>query len=108
MSSFLEMRSLTFDRAGAIIPVPDAFNGPLPKKDWSRSGTSVTVSPVALPRTLPQNSIGTHAVDFHIELPSMSAQSTGVFVVALTWQFGSAAAGWTTFDTTTHRVLVLA
>jgi hypothetical protein len=149
MSSFLEMRSLTFDRAGAIIPVPDALNGPLPKTDWSRSGTNVNVSPVALPRTttapavdatakikikkvlppgtkvratlgpgypltgalprtLPQNSIGTHAVDFHIELPSMSAQSTGVFVVALTWQFGSAAAGWTTFDTTTHRVLVLA
>ncbi|HEX5215828.1 MAG TPA: hypothetical protein VFV98_10220 [Vicinamibacterales bacterium] len=149
MSSFLEMRSLTFDRAGAIIPVPDAIDAPLPKTDWRRSGAIVTASPVALPRTtsvpavdatakikikkllppgtkvratsgpgfpltgalprtLPQNSIGTHPIDFHIELTNMSAQSTGVFVVALTWQFGSTSAGWTTFDTTTHRVLVLA
>ena len=151
MSSELEIRSLTFDRAGAIIPVPDALNAPLPKTDWKRaSATAVPVeSPVALPRTttatavaakvtikikkvlpagtkvrtmlatgyplagaaertLPHTSIGTHAVDFQIALPNMSAQTTGTFAVALTWQFGSAAAGWTTFDTTTHRVFVLA
>lgn len=149
MSSDLEIRSLTFDRAGAVIPVPDTLDGPPPKMDWSRTGTNVTVSPVALPRTttalavdakvkikikkllppgtkvratlsagyplagvaprtLPLTTIGTHIVDFHIELPNMATQTTGTFVVALTWQIKKPASAWTTFDTTTHRVFVLA
>ena len=50
MSSFLEIRTLTFDRA-SVIPIPDALNGQPSKKDWTRDGTNIDVFPVALPRT---------------------------------------------------------
>ena len=151
MSTDLEIRTLTFDRAGVIIALPDALKGPLPKMDWGFDGSTITVSPVAVPRTttaptvpakvkikikkdlpvgtriratlatgyplagvapttLLNPSKGTRAVDLHIDLPNLNTLTVGEYTVALAWEVRKPGAGetWTNFDTTSHRVFVLA